>query len=392
MRVEVAFEDEAVILDIPEKRLIVAWHGPEGLVTRAGEDLVAKALENPRGFPALRQAIVPGDLVVIVLGTEVPRPAFVLESIGRVLKSAGVEPETVIVLADPDSPVSLKNAIPPGMTFAVHDPDDKEQLAYLATTTNGRRVYLNRRLTDADFVLPVSRLAFDPIGGVRGPWDVVFPGLSDNESRLAVQAAPLTTAQGESTEVSWLLGCQFQVGIVPGKRGIFDAIAGAGEDVRLEGEAQVEAHWTVRAGSRAELVIVGVGSPGRRSGTADLARGLATATKLVQRGGKIVVFSRMEGPLGTAFQRLNGIDDARQGIARLKGHDSDPDHHAAKQLVDSLAWADVYLLSTLEQDVVEALSMIPLERPEEANRLAAVANSCITVSRADRVKVVVQDD
>jgi len=392
MRVEVGFEAESVSLDLPEERLVLNWNAPMGLDPSLADELVSSAIESPRGFPALRKAIVPGDTIAIVLGTEVPEPSIVLQAIGRVLHSAGVDAGSITVLADPDSPDALRKSLPPGMTFVVHDPEDKEQLAYLATTTSGRRIYLNRRLTDADFVLPVGRLGFDPIGGVRGPWDVVFPGLSDLEARHAMQSAPLASTRGESIEVSWLLGCQFQVGIVPGAQGLLEVIAGASENVQKDGEAAVEASWTVRAEARAELVIVGVGSPGQTSGTGEIARGLATATKLVQRGGKIVVLSRAEGPLGTAFQRLIGIDNPRQGTARLKGHESDADHPSARQLVESLAWADVYLLSNLAQDVVEELSMIALDRPEEAKRLAAVASSCMVVSRADRVKVIVEDE
>ena len=52
-------------------------------------------------------------------------------------------------------------------------------LAYLAATKEGRRIYLNRLLTDADVVIPVGRLGYDPILGHRGPWSVLFPELSD---------------------------------------------------------------------------------------------------------------------------------------------------------------------------------------------------------------------
>ncbi len=64
----------------------------------------------------------------------------------------------------------------------VHDPDDRAQIAYLASTKEGRRVYLNRLLTDADVVVPVGRLGYDPILGFRGPWSLLFPGLSDRET------------------------------------------------------------------------------------------------------------------------------------------------------------------------------------------------------------------
>lgn len=392
MRVEVEFDDETVTLDIPEERLVLSWQAPRGDLSTDLYSRVLSALEHPHGFPALREAIVPGDSVVIALGSGILAPKIVLQAISSVLQAAGVETESISVIAEPDKAEVLIDAIPPGLTLIRHDPDDREQLAYLAATSTERRVYLNRRLTDADFVLPVGRLAFDPIAGTRGPWDVIFPGLTDSEAKQAVRTIAGATSQAESAEVSWLLGCQFQVGLVTASDGLTDVVAGASESVLREGMRSLETTWTVRVASRAELVIIGVGSPGRESSLTDVAKGLATATKLVQRGGKVVVLSRAKGPIGPAFQRLIGIEDARRGLARLKGHETDADYAAARQLVDALAWADIYLLSALGQDLAEDLSMIALDRPEEAKRLAAIAGSCVIVSQADQVKVVVEDE
>ena len=227
---------------------------------------------------------------------------------------------------------------------------------------------------------------------MRGPWDVIFPGLTDTEAKQAVLTHAGATSQAESAEVAWLLGCHFQVGLLTGGTGLIDVIAGASESVLQEGMRSLETAWTVHVPSRAELVIIGVGSPGCRSTILDISRGLATATKLVQRGGKVVVLSRAEGPIGPAFQRLVGLDDAHRGQARLKGHETDADYHAVQHLVDALAWADIYLLSKLGQELVEDLSMIALDRPEEVKRLAAVAGSCLIVSHADQVSVMIEDD
>ena len=392
MRVEVEFDREKLGLDISDGRLILSWKGPKGIDPIEAVSRLESALEKPRGLPALKKAIVPGDSVVIALGNNVPYVTPLVRVIGQLLKKGEVEPELVTVLADPDLEKSLETQISQDFTFVRHDPANREQLSYLATTTNGRRVYLNRLLADADFILPIGRLSFDPISGTRGPWDVMFPGLADTEAKQAVQTVAGATSEAESAEVTWLLGCLFQVGIIPGTSGLFDVIAGASESVLQEGTRALEATWTVRAETRAELAIVGVGSSDRTSTITDVARGLATATKLVQRGGKIVVLSRAEGAIGPAFQRLMGMDDAKRGLARLKGHEGDADYPAARRMVEALDWADVYLLSSLGQDLVEELSMIPLDRPEEAKRLAAVSGSCLTVSQADLVQVVVEDD
>ena len=124
--------------------------------------------------------------------------------------------------------------------MAVHDPDDRSQLAYLATTKEGRRVYLSRHLTDADLVVPVGRIGFDPILDYCGPWSVLFPGLASREIlRGASKPAPrrrrcppgeaaARSNREESLEVSWLLGTQFHVGVIVGAHGFARAGGRAG--------------------------------------------------------------------------------------------------------------------------------------------------------------------
>ncbi|MBX6315932.1 MAG: DUF2088 domain-containing protein, partial [Isosphaeraceae bacterium] len=295
--------------------------------------------------------------------------------------------------------------LPPGVEMTLHDPEDRAGLAYLASTNRGRRVYLNRLLTDADCVVPVGQLGYDPVLGYRGPWGVVFPGLSDAETRRAYRAQ---AAEGrpdrehdrptliESDEVSWLLGSQFHVGIVAGRRGVAGAIAGVEAAVRTEGTRRVDAAWGFQAKERAEVVVAGVGGGGGGGGgptTLDeLAEGLATATNLVRRGGKIVLLSRAEGPLGPAMQRLIGAEEGA-GMAALRGAEREPDYPCARRLARALAWADVYLMSELPEDQVEDLSIIGISRPEEARRLAAVGgDSCLFISQADLTRAEVADE
>ena len=92
------------------------------------------------------------------------------------------------------------------------------------------------------------------------------------------------------------------------------------------------------------------------------------------------------------MRRLIAADDPRVGPSALKGHESESDSTAARQVAQALAWADVYLLSSLRPEDVEGLSMIALDRPEEAQRLVAVSGSCLFVSHADLVRAVVVDE
>ena len=401
MRVSVGFHDQQADFEVPDDRLALAWKSPAGVESVQVAGRIAQALREPVGCPPLDQSVVPGDQVVIALGRDVPEVSEVLRVVRAMLRSSGVETEAITILAEPGSPASLESQIPEGIVLVRHDPEDRTNLAYLASTTQGRRVYLNRLLTDADFVMAVGSLAYDPLRGQRCPSDVIFPGLSDTETRLLCRVSAKapgsdrrTTREvlAEMNEVNWLLGCHFVLGVVPASEGLLDIAAGEHAEVFEFGQRSVAEFWTVPREARAELVIVGVGSPGSESTIETVAQGLATARKLVERGGKIVVLSRARGPLGPAMQRLVGIDNPRAALTRLEGCKNEPDHAAAVQVAKAIDWADVYLHGELGAETAEDLAMIPLDRPNEARGLVSRSRSCLVVTHADQVRVVARKD
>jgi nickel-dependent lactate racemase len=401
MRVAVDYQDEQLDLEVPDERLVAEWHGPAGVAASDVPALVRDALESPRQYPPLRQAVVPGDRVVVATDLEAPEIRGVLAEACATLEQAGVEADAITVLAAPGAREVLAHALPKGVALAVHDPGERKAMAYLANTSEGRRVYLNRLLTDADFVLPIGRLGYDPVFGYRGPWSLIFPGLSDVETARTFRSR--TTADwpdrdrprpalAESTEVSWLLGCQFHVGIVASASGTAEAVAGLDSAVRDEGARAVDRAWTFEAESRAGLVVVGIGRPGIPTRIEDVAEGLANAARLVERGGKIVALSRAEGPIGPAFRRLIDVDDPRLAPAALRGLEAEPDYIAAQLAAQAIAWADVYLLSGLEPDAVEDSSIIRLDRAEDVRRLVANSRTCLFLSQAESARARVADE
>ncbi len=398
-QVTVRFQDESLNFEVDPDRIVADWHGPAGLGPGAIANQLRQALANPLQYPSLRQAVVPGDQVVIALDDALPEVESVLSVVCDTLEQAGVERESITVLTPNDT--LAPDQIPPGVTLRRHDPADRDHLAYLASTTEDRRVYLNRLLTDADVVVPIGRIGYDPLLGYRGPWSVIFPGLSDTETIRAYHAAGEAGAGSdddlpdrdrprppliESAEVSWLLGSQLHVGIVPGASGAVAALAGLESALRTEAAAVLDRCWTFQSDECSELVVVGVGRPGVPSGIDALAEALANATRLVARGGKIVVLSRVHGPIGPGLRRLIELDDPRRAVEALRGHDSDPDAHAARKVARALAWADVYLLSNLSADVLLDSPLIPLDRPDEARRLVATSHSCLFLSQAESAR------
>ncbi|QDV32435.1 lactate racemase domain-containing protein [Tautonia plasticadhaerens] len=398
MRVAVGFQDDRLEFEVPDDRLVGSWDGPEPLPAEAFRDRLRLALEGPIGYPPLRQNVVPGDRVVIPIDPDVPDAPRVVTMIARELQDAGVGSIRALSLGPMPGPI--RDDWPSAAPLSVHEPEgaDPTTFAYLASTQQGRRIYLNRELTEADVVVPVGALGFDPVLGYKGPWSTLFPGMSNAETRQGECSSPAGVGTRgrvleESGEVSWLLGSLFHVGVLPGSSGASGVIAGEAGAIREEGIRAIDRAWTFRPEGRADLVVAGIGSPGRPGSMDDLAAGLATAAGLVRRGGKVVVLSRVGGPLGPALRRLTGLDDpSRGGVKALRGAEAEPDYLAARSIAEALAWADVFLLSDLDEDTVDDLSMIALGSAEEARRLASKSPSCLVVNRAERTKADAGDE
>jgi hypothetical protein len=403
MRVAVDFQGESLEFEVPEERVVARWRGPEGLDRSSAAAAIEEALEHPRDFPAFRQLFVPGDRVAIALDPEIPQADVVLGAIVEVLGRAGVESETLTIVCPAPAIEESAGAIAPAAPVEIHDPDDRARIAYLASTRDGRRVYLNRSITDADVVVPVGLLRYDSDVGYRGPWSVLFPGLSDRQTMRSLRNGPgsgipeadrgrRAARLEEASEVTWLLGSQFYFGIVPAARGILEVVAGLDAAVRSHGIDTVDRNWTMTAPEAAELVVAGVGGSSVPATLADLAAALETASGLVRRGGRIVVLSRATGAIGPALQRLSTVEEPGEALAALRGLEEADDYSIARRIAAAAAWADLFVASGLDAEFVEGLSIAPLERPEQARRLAANAGSVTFVSRAELTRARVETD
>src|SRR5947208_278182 len=132
MRATVRFRGEWLDLDVPDDRLVGVRDGPESLPDAEVGPRVREALEDPRGFPSLRRAVVPDDRVAIAWDVDIPGALPVLKAVCDVLGEAGVAAESIRVVAAGTPPADWTGALPEGVVGTVHDPDDRSRIAYLA--------------------------------------------------------------------------------------------------------------------------------------------------------------------------------------------------------------------------------------------------------------------
>lgn len=370
---------------------------------RLADDL-RSALAEPLDFPPLEQAVIPDDRIALALDRHTPESPALVAAVWQVLAKRRVEPENVVViqpagtpgtngqpLADPRS--NLPDGVRDRVRWKVHDPVADGECAYLASAVSSERIYLSRDVTDADVVVSLGEVAYDPLIGYRGTNSIFYPGLSSPE------AFERARGQGHSElgpdddrplrqlmdEVGWLLGTQFSVQVIPAAAGgATHVLAGAADSVLRRGKQLLADEWLLRLDSRPELVVAAVDRDAGGHGWEQVAAALATSRNLVARGGKVLILSELAAEPGAGLELIRECESPRDALKPLRTQ-APPDLVAATQFAAALDWADVYLLSRLDSDLVEELFMVPVETEREARRFLDHAGTCIFLESAQHV-------
>ncbi|MEX0724781.1 MAG: lactate racemase domain-containing protein [Planctomycetaceae bacterium] len=379
---------------------------PERVVTSHGHvdevpDIrlaVRTALERPLEYPPVDLAVVPGDRITIALDRHTPRSSEIIAEVWAMLEGRGVTAEDVFILqpvgmdgrrlSDPRS--LLPDDVRTLVRWGVHDPTDKSRQCYLASTSTGERIYLARELVDADFVLPIGEMTYDPVLGIRGTSSVFFPGMSTVEA--------IDKARGEGhwelspeddrplrqvmDEIGWLLGIQVTLQVLSSSgTGVAEVICGTLDAVGTAGRQALANHWRVEQDEHADIVVVAVDADSAGHGWQQVGQALESAQHLVSRHGTIVVLSQIDELPGPGLRLLNGRRKASEALRTLRKQ-MPPDLVSTSQLVHAVDWARVYLMSRLPADLVEELFLIPLETDREIEKLLSGTGSISFISSA----------
>lgn len=352
-------------------------------------ELCDRALRDPLGFPELLRCVVPGDLVVLVVDPETPFISGILPVIWEQLQSIPDGGVSLSLLLPEDASGQgwqwLRDLLPlhiqEQLTIRIHDPNDKTQISYIASAASGERIYLNRLLSDADLIVTIGLITFDSLLGFRGTSSSLFPAFSDADTLRAyrTQGHPELTPEQQRPfrelvdEIGWLLGTQFTVQVIAGSaEAPAEILAGLPDAVMNRGRELVNRLWRFAVDEPVEAVVLSVPG-GAAFGWSQLGHALENATQLVNQGGRIIVVADLaipEGPAATMMRRCQEPEDLLKPLRREPTFDS----VEISQLIRAERRARVYLLSGLEQDVVEELGMIPVADAEELRRLVASVN------------------
>ncbi len=401
MRITIGYGLERQEYEVAEGKLV-------GDVRAASPDLakraaaVRDALEAPFRFPALRRALTPDDHVTVVLDESLSNLTDALIPVLEHVTEAGVAPANITLLtAPPASNQPWIEALPEvfeEVHVEVHDPADRKRLAYLATMRDGKRLYLNRTLVDADQLVVVSARRYDALLGRGGAEGAIYPALSDTATlaemperlTLAAPGAEPSATHQEAVETGWLLGAPFFVQVIEGAgTGWSRVVAGAAE-ASIEADRQLDARWRVPVARLAELVVVTLtGDPAQHT-FADWAAAVAAGARVAEPGGRIVLLARGQPAFGPAAELLRNIDEPERVLKHFR-------REPTLEMLPALQWATaagrarLYVLSGLPDEGVEELFATPLQHAAQVQKLLDNSGSCVFLEDAHRALAVVEE-
>lgn len=386
-----------VEVDIEPERLLAACGAPGSVGVSDPAAALAAAVAAPLDFPPLAHAVFPGDRVVIAVEDGLPQAAPLVEAVVRTLLDAGSLPGDICVLqANADAELvagefQKRFADHDGhkVEVVVHDPTKRDGMSYLAADEAGAPIYINRRLFDADVVLPVGCLRLESSPGYYGVNGTLYPAFSDlpTQERFRATGVNPTSDQiakrrHEADEVAWLLGVLMSIQIVPAAGGnVLHVLAGATESVHRRGNALCREAWSCEVPRRAELVVAAIEGDRGQQSWENVGRAIAAASRAVTDAGAIALCTELADRPGPALQWLGRAKDLPTAMRHIRKQRTS-DAGAANELARALERVQVYLLSRLDESVVEELGVAPVTAAEEIARLASRHRSCILLANA----------
>ncbi len=399
MHVPIAWGRQTLNLEIREENLVPGTRAPIADNLADPVQAMREALAKPIDYPPLRLSLTPEDYVGIIVDETIPNLGQLLVPVLEQIRDAQVRPDAITLICPAtsanqpwldDLPDEFQD-----VHVEIHQSSDRKKLAYLATTIDGRRIYLNRTAVDCDQLVLVTRRTYDPVLRVAGAETSLYPGVTE-EAAIQEHRTQLTSRvpgnnpsplQKEAREISWLLGAPFYVQIIDGAGdGITDILAGPLEASDI-GIARLHARWRVEYARPADLVIASIIGDPTRVTMHDLAQAYFNAARVVKPGGRIVLLTEAAPPRGPAFEMMRGHDEPSSALSSLM-HETPPDLAAGFMWTTAAEQARLFLQSGLNVDDVEEMFAVHVGNAAQTRNLLTEHTSCIVLPDAHKTLAV----
>ncbi len=366
------------------------------------EQAIRQAVANPIGTDPLVEVVKPGDKVVIVV-SDVTRlwvqADVILPVLLDVLNGAGVPDKDISIVTSTGDhrlqTLAEHKAIYGDKVLARVPIFDHEchatDLVDLGKSSQGTPIKVNRRVWEADKVILTGGIAYHMLAGFGGGRKSIAPGVCGYETiqinhALALKGGGLSglnpnietgkmvgnPVAEDLLEIARIVGVDFILNVVVNEKKEFVFLA-AGElhEAHLAGCRVTEEIFGIKIEEKTELVIASSGGYPKDIQLYQSIKALDNSAYAVQAGGVIILISECSDGIGSeAFHKYFEHGEIEDMNAKLHA-DFEMPGFISLRTASICRKSPVILISSLPDEVVKSVKMIPAHTPEEALQLAS---------------------
>ena len=387
MNIELGFGNGLQMLEVPDANVSEILVPNEIDSSLSAEEAVRAALENPIGSPRLRDIVKPGEKIVIVT-SDITRPLptyAVMPFLFKEFEAAGVSDKDITLVFALGShrkhTDEEKIKLAGEKTFkriACIDGDVKD-CVHLGTTVRGTPVDIVRTVAEADKRICLGNIEYHYFAGYSGGAKAIMPGVSTRDAiqsnhRMMIEkdacAGNLDTnpLRQDIEEAARICGVDFILNVVLDEhKKIIYAVAGDLLKAHREGCRFLDTLYGKRIKQKADIVVVSQGGAPKDLNLYQTQKALDNAKHAVKDGGIIILVGSCKEGLGEkVFEEwMTSAEKPQDLVLRIKQEFKLGGHKAAA-IALVLEYADIYLVSDMEDDFVKKLFFTPFKTVQAA--------------------------
>ena len=396
MKLSIGYGTGVQRLDMDEGHLlgVLAPKPQEDTHSQEEEEVVLEALGAPIGTPRLAQLAHKGQKVVVITSDITrPLPSYkILPYVVDELVSAGVvEEDITVVLAlgihRKHTSEEIQRLCGPEVYSRVRCIDsDVDDVVHMGRTKAGTPVDIFTPVAKADIRIGIGNIEYHYFAGYSGGAKAIMPGVSTreainaNHSMMVDEDAVQGKLEGNPVrqdleEAIGLCPLHFIVNVVldENKR-ITHCVSGHFIDAHRVGCKLLDEVYSIKIKAPADIVVAAQGGHPKDINLYQLQKALDNAKFAVKEGGVIILVGACGEGLGEdVFEEwILGASEPRELVERI-GADFQLGGHKAAAIAMVLAHADIYLVSEMDDGLVERMFMKPFSSVQQAYEAARIA-------------------
>jgi nickel-dependent lactate racemase len=384
MKVQLAYGDGVLEVELPDDATVIRPHEQYGLADEAGS--FRAALDAPIGAGPLRERVGHGERICIVF-TDITRATpneRIIPWLLDYLDDCGVSRESMTLLNAlgthrPNTQEELCTLLTPAVVrdyhVLNHEPENRNALVSVGTTASGAPALLNRHLVEADtriitgFIEPHFFAGFS--GGPKG----IMPGVAGMETvianhgrkNIASPNAAFGITEGnplweEMRDIALRAGPSFLVNVTLNERrditGVFAGDLIAAHRVGIE-FVRKSAMQPVR--ELFDVVITTNSGYPLDQNLYQSVKGMSAAARIVKKGGAIIIAAECRAgiPDGSPFHHLLSRARDPEDMLGMIARETFPEQWQSQIQALIQRKADIHIHTSIPSAAIRAAHLIP---------------------------------